>query len=339
MDSVISQVKKLAQDADEATRKKILNDLRDLALYLETPQDTMQRISYLHLQPPLVRIGLDLKIFDILAESDHPLTVKDLAAKTNAAPTLLGEFPSTIMLFLKLDLWRNLKFIFLTLEIIARILRYLASVGTIKEIDVNTFFGNNVTNYLSDEGIGSAVYHNVNTVAPAIFALPDFLAKNKYQDITSPVNTPLQQAFNTDLPAFVWAQTQPDRIFHFSKFMEADQRGISQWFEVYPIEKRSENLKPDQALFVDVGGNIGHQSVELKHRLPHIKNDIILQDSEIVLANAIPCDGVKPMVFDFFQPQVLKGDHRPSLFWVTARESTISERFYTIGPMKMPSKF
>ena len=100
-----------------------------------------------------------MKIFNILAESDHPLTVKDLAAKTNAAPTLLGEFPSKIILLLNLNLWRKLNFIALTLGIIARILRYLASVGTIKEIDDNTFIGNNITNYLSDEGIGSAVYH------------------------------------------------------------------------------------------------------------------------------------------------------------------------------------
>jgi demethylsterigmatocystin 6-O-methyltransferase len=47
MDSIITQIKSLAQDADEASRRKILDGLRDLALSLETPQDTMQRISYL----------------------------------------------------------------------------------------------------------------------------------------------------------------------------------------------------------------------------------------------------------------------------------------------------
>lgn len=47
MENIIDQIKSLAQDADEAGRRKILDGLRDLALSLETPQDTMQRISYL----------------------------------------------------------------------------------------------------------------------------------------------------------------------------------------------------------------------------------------------------------------------------------------------------
>ncbi|CAI7666386.1 unnamed protein product [Penicillium manginii] len=278
MDSIITQIKSLAQDADEASRRKILDGLRDLALSLETPQDTMQRISYLHLQPALVRVGLDLNIFKILAESDHPLTSDDLAVQTNAAPNLLS-----------------------------RVLRYLASVGTIKETGDNEFTDNNITRSLSDEGIASAIYHNVNIIAPPIFALPNFLAENKYQDITSSVNTPLQKAFNTDQPAFVWAQTQPELILHFNKFMEAEQRGMRRWFDVFPIEEKSRNLNPDQALFVDVGGNIGHQSVALKARLPEIQNDIIVEDLEIVLASAIPCEGVKTIAFDFFQPQVVKG--------------------------------
>lgn len=148
----------------------------------------------------------------------------------------------------------------------------------------------------------------MNIIAPPIFALPDFLVKNKYQDITSSVNTPLQQAFNTDQPAFVWAQTKPDLFVHFNKFMEAEQRGMRRWFDVFPIEEKSKDLSPDQALFVDVGGNIGHQSVALKKRLPDIKNDIIVEDMEIVISCVIPCEGVKTVVFDFFQPQVVRGN-------------------------------
>jgi hypothetical protein len=36
------------------------------------------------------RIGCDLKIFDLLKESDKPLTVGQLVEKTNADPVLLG---------------------------------------------------------------------------------------------------------------------------------------------------------------------------------------------------------------------------------------------------------
>lgn len=91
--------------------------------------------------------------------------------------------------------------------------------------------------------------------------------------------------------------------------MEAEQYGMRPWLDVYPIEERSQNLSPDQALFVDVGGNIGHQSAGLRRRLPEIKNDVILEDLEPVIASAIPCEGVKTVAFDFFQPQVVKGNY------------------------------
>jgi hypothetical protein len=42
----------------------------------------------------MVRIGLDLNLFDILSESNEPLNVAELAAKTGAAPTLTGESQS-----------------------------------------------------------------------------------------------------------------------------------------------------------------------------------------------------------------------------------------------------
>ena len=47
MDSVISQVKKLASTADELTRKEMIVGLRDLASSLETTDDTMERIMFL----------------------------------------------------------------------------------------------------------------------------------------------------------------------------------------------------------------------------------------------------------------------------------------------------
>ena len=47
MDSVISQVKKLAGTADELTRKEMIVGLRDLASSLESTDDTIERIMFL----------------------------------------------------------------------------------------------------------------------------------------------------------------------------------------------------------------------------------------------------------------------------------------------------
>ncbi|KAL3458378.1 hypothetical protein BJX64DRAFT_292298, partial [Aspergillus heterothallicus] len=89
MEALTSQIRALAQGADEATNSAILKGLRDLQLSLETRQDTMNRIAYAHLEPVVVNVGISLKLFEILSEAQVPLTVDELAAKTGAAPTLL----------------------------------------------------------------------------------------------------------------------------------------------------------------------------------------------------------------------------------------------------------
>ncbi|KAL2831007.1 hypothetical protein BJY01DRAFT_254425 [Aspergillus pseudoustus] len=115
-----------------------------------------------HLEPAIVRVGIDLNIFNILSESKGPLTIDQLAENTGAAPTLLG-----------------------------RILRYLAAAGTIKETGRDTFTAKNITTHLSGARVLSTLYHNVETVRPAIFALREFLSETKYQDITDPTHTRL----------------------------------------------------------------------------------------------------------------------------------------------------
>ncbi|KAJ6014396.1 hypothetical protein N7540_008987 [Penicillium herquei] len=240
MEGIVAQVKSLAQGVDPATHNSILQSL----------------------QPILVKIGLDLNLFNILVESQTPLTIAQLCDQTGAASDLLG-----------------------------RILRYLASVGAIKETGEDTFTANNITKHLT----------------PALLELPEFLAQTKYQDITSPVHTPLQKAFNTELPGFLWAQTKPDVFLHFNQFMMAQHADMPHWLDLFPIEQKCQGIAPEQALFVDVGGGIGHQCIALRERLPASKNKVILQDLDVVVAQAIKHEGVEVMAHDFLQPQPIKG--------------------------------
>ncbi|KAL3467874.1 hypothetical protein BJX64DRAFT_283338 [Aspergillus heterothallicus] len=124
MESITEQVRALANGADNTTRKMILGTLRDVALSLKTPRDTLQRIC------------------------------------------------STVVFC-------------------ATSLRREQSKETIKD----TFTANNVTKALAMSAVQSGVYHNFDNMAPAIIALPEFLKQLKYQDITSPMNTSMQIAF------------------------------------------------------------------------------------------------------------------------------------------------
>ncbi|KAK9329117.1 S-adenosyl-L-methionine-dependent methyltransferase [Lipomyces starkeyi] len=278
MDAFLAQAKALVKTADEAGRKKILDTLREVSYSLESPQDSAQRIMYLQLMVPMVRVGCDLNLFNILAESPTPLTVEALSQTTGTAPTLLG-----------------------------RILRYLASNGVIKETDKDTFTKNSITETFTLPGFAGGIYHYHDSIGPAIQALPDFLKETKYQDITSVVNTPLQKAWNTELPAFIWVQTKSENFAHFNQFMANGRLGMPTWLDAYPYKEKAEGLKPEQPLFIDLGGGIGHQAIALREKLPDLPNKIVLQDIPQTLEHAIKHPGVEVVVQDFFQPQAITG--------------------------------
>ncbi|KAF3024985.1 hypothetical protein E8E14_013922 [Neopestalotiopsis sp. 37M] len=95
MDTLLEQLKTLAVQADSDGRHKVLDFIRTLQLSLETPHDMLSRFSGLvsqHLSIAAARIGEDLNLFQILAESEQPLSAEELATKTGAA-TLLARYP------------------------------------------------------------------------------------------------------------------------------------------------------------------------------------------------------------------------------------------------------
>ncbi|KAL4946368.1 hypothetical protein BDV06DRAFT_234674 [Aspergillus oleicola] len=257
MDRIAAQVKALANVADDATRKQFLDSLRDLFHSLEIPTDTLQRICYLPMQTALNRVAIEFKLFNILWESKDSLTAEILASKTGAAPLLLS-----------------------------RILRYLSSVGIIKETGKDIFTANNITNNLNIPAIQAGVYHNLDNCGPPALALTDFLKENNYRNVTEQTNNPLQKP-----------STQPTHTY----FTEAHHSNKPCWFDVNSMAEKTKKV-----FFVDVGGRIGHYTVGLKKWFSWIRNCMIVQEMGVVLPTIIPCDGVEGMEYDFFIPQPVK---------------------------------
>lgn len=77
------------------------------------------------------------------------------------------------------------------------------------------------------------------------------------------------------------------------------------WLDVAPFQDVS--VESERALFVDVGGSIGHQCARLKQKFPDLKGRIVLQDLEETIKNAPPIEGVEMMSHDFFKAQPIKG--------------------------------
>lgn len=130
MDALLDQIKSKAAAVDETGRRVILGKLRDLAYSIEAPEDTMQRILYQvsevwkqspasnilqsslwslinclffqgsvikywplrqNLQIAVIKIGVDLKIFNSLAESSKALNVEQLTETHHVDPLLLSK--------------------------------------------------------------------------------------------------------------------------------------------------------------------------------------------------------------------------------------------------------
>lgn len=186
----------------------------------------------------------------------------------------------------------------------------MASVGIIKETGEDTFAANSQTHTLAQPGYRGGIYHFFDNCGPVFQALPNFLAENKYQDINDDAKTAFQKAFPTDLPAFQWLPTQPERFGPLQQVMMVQGAAGTPWFSVFPFEKELGDFSGPHA-FVDVGGGFGHQCVALKQAYPQLKDRIVLQDLPQTLEHLPPpfaaqLDGIEKSAHNFFEPQPIK---------------------------------
>jgi len=92
MKAIITRIRSLASVADEAGRKKIIEQLRDLSFELEEPADVVQRLAYRHLEIAMVRVGIDLGLFNLIAEKEGEVWLEELGLRTGAGRVLIGVY-------------------------------------------------------------------------------------------------------------------------------------------------------------------------------------------------------------------------------------------------------
>lgn len=297
MDAAIAQVKKLADEAGCNARQPIILALTKLIYSLETPDDTVQRIGGLTLQTSIAVTGIDLGIFRALVEAaadgeksggsgKGSLSLDELAAKTGADKALL-----------------------------TRLLRYLASVGMVDQVSKDTFKANHVSRTMTAKVSEAGIRHYFYTCCPEYFALPKHLKRTGYQNATDEKHTAWHDAFQTDKGPFDWFPDQPENMAYFNDY-QASRRGPEVgWLSVYPVLEQIpagwSSMDPDRRppLYVNIGGNIGHQCAEFRDRYPAsvLPGRVILQDLPYAISAALPTPGVENMVHNFFEPQPVRG--------------------------------
>ncbi|KAF2712665.1 methyltransferase B [Pleomassaria siparia CBS 279.74] len=277
MEAITTQIRELYAKGTEDERRQLQVDLRDLQTSLDTEWEMVARLGSGIFQIALVKVAVDLKIFEMLAASKTPLSLEQIREKTGAAPGILGH-----------------------------ILRAQAAFGQIKETAQDTFTANRFSLAFADVNISGTVEHAFEVHAVTGLVLPSYLKSHNYQDITSNLDLPFQQALKTDLAPFDWMRQHPEQMKSLGHAM-ATQRE-EQWIEHYDVLTEIGSFVPasDSALLVDVGGGFGQQAVAFAKRFPHAKGRVVVQDIPETLDRAQPIPDIEFQVQDFFTPQQIK---------------------------------
>jgi hypothetical protein len=91
IESLLSQLSEAANSADLSVRYRLSGQLQNLARSIATPRQLMQHYGYTYTEQVVARIAAELNLFTILAESNGPLNVEDIAKKSGGDPALIGS--------------------------------------------------------------------------------------------------------------------------------------------------------------------------------------------------------------------------------------------------------
>ncbi|KJK64105.1 O-methyltransferase [Aspergillus parasiticus SU-1] len=272
-DLIAAEKSSFQTPVEEATRHRLISSLHQSAEDLETPFDTVVRLVDAGRQTAMVCIGGDLGIFKSLVESKRPLSSEELAKATMADPLL-----------------------------VSRIMRYMVASRLVGETGPNQYVASKKTYVFADPRIEHPIrfFHAFSN--PAFHALPEFLKETGYQN--EPKGSAFQKALSTDLEPYPWLKQHPDVLKNFQAAMRLtrDANGV----DMMPLDE-SVSSGHDGAMFVDIGGNTGHQAAEVLSKYPELAGRVIVQDRGEVIKCAPDIKGIQWMEHDFFQTQPVKG--------------------------------
>ena len=140
--------------------------------------------------------------------------------------------------------------------------------------------------------------------------MPAFLRKHKFEDVTDGKACVFQPAYHTDLDTYTYFSQHPENLTALIKYMGLEQDVRGRWLKQYPFREHTRDWRPshEDALFVDIGGNVGHYCALFKNAFPELPGRIVLEDLAGTLGHALPTPGVEKLQHDFFKEQPIKGE-------------------------------
>ncbi|KAK1143713.1 hypothetical protein N8T08_006113 [Aspergillus melleus] len=295
----IANIKKLAEAeaaGDVNAHGQLLAAIRKLQLTAEKPVETTSRVNFQAcfqsapqflnirltrqiMQNICVRVAVENKFLQAIAENDSPITSAEIARGTNTEELL-----------------------------VVRVMRVLTAIGFADETAHQTYAANEVTRFAILPGSIAAVKHHFEPDFGMGAKLVEYMrgpGVSQFADQPNEV-TLFKYAHGYD-KIFGMLEVNPEQKEAFDEYMAA-RRLVQQpqWFEMYPAAKKLRNVRSqtDSVLLVDVGGGPGQEMARFRQRHPEIAGRIVLQDLPLTLnrIEKVP-EGIEPMEYDFFTPQ------------------------------------
>lgn len=111
------------------------------------------------------------------------------------------------------------------------------------------------------------------------------------------------------MTAFGWARRTLKDFNDLKLRMDSIHKSKKFFLDFYPFEEKlCKGVRPEEILFVDVGGDLGQQCVAFKQRLSHVPGRVINQDQAATIRKAQKYDGVEHENLDFRKYQPLQGN-------------------------------
>lgn len=278
----IQQKAKTLAKNNEKDRQSLLHSARALINELETPSERIIRMIYSETAIWMAtRVLIDLRIFNLLAESNTAKTAKQLAEASNADSGL-----------------------------VERLLKHIATEGFIHETGRDEYTANATTRLLARSDCAGAVKDMFNVV-PVYGDFPAYAKETKYANPADKENTAWKYTHKNVGHYFDWLSKpeNADRLDAFKEHMAFKTLG-PKWFDSPDIMDGifgGKNISREDVILIDVGGSSGYDILNFHAAHPDMSGRLILQDLPATIhsldTKALASKGVEAIPHDFFTPQ------------------------------------
>ena len=271
---------------DDSARATAIARARALITELQGPNENITWLAWAEpTRRAAISVAIALNLFPLLSS---PKTASSIASSCNASPALVD-----------------------------RLLRHLAATSVIAETGAGTYASTALSRALCDPKYRAALTLSARMTGPVLSKLPAYLASTAYQEPQGQDPGPFHFAFDTKLTPWAWARTQPKVAEAFVQHMSGYHAERPSWMDkgFFPVEERlihGSKREKGEVLLVDIGGGLGHDLEEFKHKHATLLGERRLILQELLKTTIQGAKRMRPwmeaMAYNFFTPQPIKGE-------------------------------